>query len=137
MLKPEDVYKEIEDAKLSRLYLSSTYSCTENWTKESLQFKVLLDFLVGGDISVGEVQERLKILAAKDVDIQYANPEDAPIYVYLLALHELNVPYSERGQADFRKGCEIIKDVPNLHWARRFQTWINTQIEHDRNEAMD
>jgi hypothetical protein len=137
MLKPEDVYKEIEDAKLSRLYLSSTYQCTEQWTKESLQFKVLLDFLVGGDVSVEDVQERLKILAAKDVDIQYANPEDVSIYVYLLALHELNAPYSERGQADFRKGCEIIKDVPNLHWARRFQTWASAQIQHDLDDPQD
>jgi len=137
MLKPEDVFKEIEEAQLTRLYLSSGYSITERWAKESLQFKVLLDFLVGGDISVEDVHERLRVAAAKEFDQQYACPNDAPIYVYLLGLHELNAPYSERGQADFRKGCEIIKDVPNLHWARRFQTWINTQIEHDRNEAMD
>jgi len=137
MLKPEDVYKEIEEAQLTRLYLSSGYSLTERWAKESLQFKVLLDFLVGGDISVEDVHERLRVVAAKEFDQQYACPNDLSFYVYLLGLHELNAPYSERGQENFRKGCEIIKDVPNLHWARRFQTWINTQIEHDRNEAMD
>ena len=51
MLKPEDLYNEIEKAHLTRLYLSSSYQTTERWIKESLQFKVLLDFLVGGDIS--------------------------------------------------------------------------------------
>lgn len=137
MVKTEDVFKEIETEKLARLYLSSSYSTTERWAKESLAFKVLMDFLVGGDISAQEVYERLKILAKKEIDKRYCHPDDNAFFVYLLALQELNVPYTDKAQKDFRKGCEIIKDVENLHWARKFQTWVRDQIRRDRIECVD
>ncbi|KKK79226.1 hypothetical protein LCGC14_2835600, partial [marine sediment metagenome] len=55
MIGPEDVYRSIEDEQLSKLYLSSSYQSTERWTKESLEFKVLMDFLTGGEISYEDI----------------------------------------------------------------------------------
>lgn len=137
MVCPEDVYRAIEDEQLSKLYLSSSYQSTERWTKESLEFKVLMDFLTGGEISYEDIFDRLKILAEKEFDEQYACPNDIPIYVYLLALGELNEPYSEEAEERYLKGCEIVSKVNNLHWARRHVVrWANHVVE-ERNRATD
>lgn len=139
MLRPKDVYDAIEKHHLGhRLYLSSTYECTERWTNESLEYKVLLDFMVGGGIEVKDIHERLRKLADEEFEKQYANPADVPIFVYLTALKELGEePYTEKGHADYREGCEIVMHVGNLHWARRFQTWVLRQIEWEKTEPTD
>jgi hypothetical protein len=137
MIRPEDVFLEIERHQLSRLCVSSTYQCTERWTKESLQFKVLVDFLVGGDISYNDVFDRLRMLAAKEFDEQYACPHDIPIYVYLLALAELNEPYSEEAEERYHEGCKIVAKVNNLHWARRHvSAWASHEV-FKQNQSMD
>jgi hypothetical protein len=123
------VYRSIEFDQLSKLYLSSSYQCTERWTKESLEFKILMDFLTGGEISYNDVFDRLKTLAEKEFDKQYACPNDIPIYVYLLALAELNEPYSEEAEERYHEGCEIVSKVENLHWARRHvSAWASHEI---------
>jgi hypothetical protein len=137
MIRPEDVFLEIERHQLSRLCVSSTYQCTERWTKESLQFKVLVDFLVGGDISYNDVFDRLKMLAEKEFDEQYACPNDIPIYVYLLALSAMNEPYSEEAEERYHEGCKLVSKVNNLHWARRHvSAWTSHEI-FKRNQSID
>ncbi len=129
MVSPEDVYRFIEYDQLSKLYLSSSYQTTERWTKESLEFKILLDFLVGGEVSYDDIFGRLKILAEKEFDEQYACPNDIPIYVYLLALEELNEPYSEEAEEKYHEGCKIVSKVNNLHWSRRHvSAWASHEI---------
>ena len=137
MVSPEELFREIEVHQLSRLYLSSTYQCTERWTKESLQFKVLVDSLVGGEITYDDIFERLKMLAEKEFDEQYACPNDIPIYVYLLALAELNEPYSEEAEEKYHEGCEIVSKVNNLHWARRHVSAWASHVVFKRNQSMD
>ena len=136
MFSPEDVYLAIEKDQLVGK-LKSAYQATDEWTKvledadrnmmlESLKFKALMDFLASGDISYNDVFDRLKILADKEFDKQYENPNDTPIYVYLTALAELNVPFTEATQERYHKGCEIVGQVENLHWARRHVwAWAN------------
>ena len=137
MLRPEDVYLEVERHQLTRLFLSSSYQSTERWTRESLTFKVLLDFLVGGDISYTDVFDRLKMLAEKEFDEQYACPDDIPIYVYLLALSAMNEPYSEEAEERYHEGCKIVSKVKNLHWARRHvSAWASHEV-FVRNQSMD
>ena len=137
MVCPDDIYRSIEDEQLNKLYVSSSYHTTERWTKESLEFKVLMDFLVGGDISYNDVFDRLKIMAEKEFDEQYACPNDIPIYVYLLALQELNEPYSEEAEEKYHEGCEIVSKVNNLHWARRHVSrWASHEV-FVRNQSTD
>ncbi len=137
MISPDDVYRAIEDEQLSKLYLSSSYQCTERWTKESLEFKVLMDFLTSGEISYDDIFERLRILAEKEFDKQYACPNDIPIYVYLLALAELNEPYSEEAEERYHEGCEIVSKVDNLHWARRHVSAWASHVIFKRNQPQD
>ncbi|MCH7752897.1 MAG: hypothetical protein IH898_12195 [Planctomycetes bacterium] len=137
MVSPDDVYREIEIHQLTRLYLSSTYQCTERWTKDSLQFKVLTDFIASGDISYDDIFERLRGLAEKEFDKQYANPDDVPIYVYLLALESLNEPSSEEAEAQYHIGCEIVSKVENLHWARRHVSKWASHVVWDRTRPTD
>jgi hypothetical protein len=137
MIRPEDVYKSVEEEQLSKLYVSSSYHTTERWTKESLEFKVLMDFLVGGDISYNDVFDRLKLLAEKEFDEQYACPHDIPIYVYLLALAELNEPYEEKAEERYHEGCKIVSKVNNLHWARRHvSAWASHEV-FKSNQSID
>ena len=110
---PDDVYDAIEKDKLGmKLYLSSTYQCTEMWTKKSLEFKILMTFLVDCVISVVDIHDRLRALAEKEVNKQFANEDDIPIYVYLTALQGWN-------HGAYMSGCEIVSQVDNLHWARQ------------------
>ncbi len=138
MFGPDDVYLAIERDQLGRkLYLSSSYQCTEKWTKESLEFKVLMDFLTGDRISEEDIHERLRILAEKEFDKKYECPNDIPIYVYLTALATLNEPYTECGQEKYHKGCEIVSQVDNLHWPRQYVVaWAN-HVEGERNRPVD
>ena len=130
MVGPEDVYRAIEVDQLGhKLYLSSSYQCTERWTKQSLEFKVLMDFLRKKEIVEEDLFDRLETLAEKDFDKQYACPNDIPIYVYLTALAELNEPFSEEAEALYHKGCEIVSKVENLHWSRRHvSAWANYML---------
>lgn len=137
MFSPEDVYREIEIHKLTRLYLSSSYQCTDRWAKDSLQFKVLTDFLASGEISYDDIYERLRGLAEKEFDKQYACPNDIPILMYLLALESLNEPYSEEAEEKYHRGCEIVSKVDNLHWARKHVSrWASHEI-FKRNQSQE
>lgn len=129
MVCPEDLYREIEIHQLTRLYLSSTYQCTDRWAKDSLQFKLLMDFMVDGQITYDNIFERLKDLAEKEFDKQYACPDDIPILVYLLALESLNEPHSEEAEEKYHRGCEIVSKVENLHWARKHVSrWASHEV---------
>lgn len=138
MFGPEDVYLAIEGIWLgSKLYLSSSYQTTERWTKESLEFKVLMSMLVGGEISEDDIYERLKILAEKEFEKQYENPNDIPIYVYLTALAALNEPYTASAQEKYLKGCEIVGEVGNLHWARHHVLFWSNYVEQESIRPVD
>lgn len=137
MVSPDDVYRDIERDKLTRLCLSSSPQCTERWTKESLQFKVLMDFLTSGDISYDDIFERLRGLAEKEFDKEYENPNDIPIYVYLLALEALNEPYSEEAEEKYHRGCEIVSKVENLHWARKHVSKWASHVVWERTRPQD
>ncbi len=137
MVDPEDVYRCIEEDQLSKLYLSSSTQCTERWTKESLEFKVLRDFLVSGEISYDDIFERLRLLAEKEFDKQYACPNDNAIYVYLTALEELNEPYSEEAEEKYYRGCEIVSKVENLHWARGHISRWASHVVFESNQSQD
>ncbi len=137
MVSPEDLYREIEIHQLTRLYLSSTYQCTDRWAKDSLQFKVLLDFMASGEITCDDIFERLKGLAEKEFDKQYACPDDIPILVYLLALESLNEPYSEEAEEKYHRGCEIVSKVDNLHWARKHVSRWASHVVWDRSRPTD
>jgi len=137
MVTPEELFREIEIHQLTRLYLSSSYQCTDRWAKDSLQFKVLADFLVGGEISYDDIFERLRGLAEKEFDKQYANPDDIPILMYLLALESLNEPYSEEAEAQYHRGCEIVGKVENLHWARKHVSRWASHVVFERTRATD
>lgn len=137
MVNPEDLYREIEVHQLTRLYLSSTYQCTERWTKDSLQFKVLMDFVASGEITYDDIFERLKVLAEKEFDKQYECPDDIPIYVYLIALEVLNETYSEETEEKYHRGCEIVSKVENLHWARRHVSKWASHVVWERTRPQD
>ena len=96
-----------------------------------------MDFLVSGEIGYDDIYERLEILAEKEFDEQYQCPYDGPIYVYLLALAELNEPYSEETEEKYHEGCKIVGKVNNLFWARRHVShWTSHEI-FKSNQSMD
>ncbi len=135
---PDDVYNAIEVDKLGmKLCLSSGYHLTERWTKEALEFKVLLNFLIDGEITEADIHERLKLLAEKEINKQFANEDDIPIYVYLTALREYDEFYDVHTMADqeaYMKGCEIVSQVENLHWARQHVLAWEKQMEQDNTD---
>ncbi len=93
--------------------------------------------MASGEIGYNDIFDRLKFLAEKEFDKQYACPNDIPIYVYLLALHELNEPYSEEAREKYFEGCKIVARVDNLHWARRHAVAWAKHVEGERTRGTD
>ena len=138
MICPDDIYQSIERDRLGQnLYLSSSYQCTERWTKSALAFKLLVDFMVDGKITYDDIFERLKNLAEKEFDKQYECPDDIAIYVYLLALEVRNEPYSEEAEEKYHRGCEIVSKVENLHWARKHVSRWASHVVWESSKSTD